>query len=84
MREAKELFYDKDFLNNVDQNPYLLASIIMLLILNRKHIAMVIQKIISLKQQISIIFQLINLPIKNMPLKMKFTNLLKSYFLIKI
>lgn len=25
MREAKELFYDKDFLNNVDQNPYLLC-----------------------------------------------------------
>jgi len=25
MREAKELFYDKDFLNKVDQNPYLLC-----------------------------------------------------------
>ena len=25
MREAKELFYDKDFLNKIDQNPYLLC-----------------------------------------------------------
>ena len=25
MREAKELFYDKDFLNKLDQNPYLLC-----------------------------------------------------------
>ena len=25
MREAKELFYDKDFINKMDNNPYLLC-----------------------------------------------------------
>ena len=25
MREAKELFYDKDFINKIDNNPYLLC-----------------------------------------------------------